>query len=721
MGTRTATVASALSAGAIVAVSTVLMEISFAALVFAGPLEPFIAAGIGYFLFATIVVNLIVALASALPNSIGAAQDTPTVILAIGTATIAAILVEEGDVESALPTVIATIGLTSLATGVVFLALGRLRLANLVRYVPFPVVGGFLAGTGWLLTDGAVNVMAGSRITIAALGTLFNVAALAQWLPGLALAVVALLVLRRTSHPLVLPGLLLGATAVFHVVLRFAGTSAATARADGWLLGPFPTETLWHPPTVAMLQQVRWDAILAQSGTLGIVVLISLLAYLLYATGLELVMQRDVRLNREMQVVGVANLVGGLGGGPVGYQALSLSTLSYRMTPGVRLTGLVVSALCALVLLGGSTALAQVPTFVPGGILLYLGLDFLIAWLYDTRHRLSRGEYAIVVVITVAIAVFGALEGVALGIFLAMVLFIVEYSRGTPIRRTHSGCEFRSNVDRPPGERRALQARGRQVRIFELQRFLFFGTAHRLLEAVRERVADTDHGPRFVVLDFRHVTGLDASAASSFTKIGQLADARGFTLVLTGPSARTRQLLRSSGLADTHGIAVRLFDDLDHGVEWCEDQVLTTVDAGSSVAAPADEADGTLGGLREHMTSRPLPTGARLIEQGQSPDGLYYLDAGLLTAQVEHADGSILRLRKMRPGVFVGELSLYAGAQASASVVADEPSTVLFLSGEDLDRLDRDDPAMAVAFHRHIAALTSERLLDATTSTPARL
>lgn len=720
MGTRTVTAvsaASALSAGAIVAVSTVLMEISFAALVFTGPLEPHIAAGIGYFLFATVIVNLTVSLASALPNSVGVAQDTQAVILAVGTAAIVAILVEDGDVESVLPTVVAAIGVTSLATGAAFLALGRLRLANLVRYVPFPVVGGFLAGTGWLLTDGAMNVMTGSRITIAALPTMFDAAALAQWLPGLALAAVALLVLRRTSHPLALPGLLLGATAVFHVVLRFAGTSATTARADGWLLGPFPAETLWHLPTAAMFQQVQWDAILAQSGTLLIVVLISLLAFLLYATGLELVMQRDVRLNREMQVVGVANLLGGLGGGPVGYQALSLSTLSYRMTPGVRLTGVVVSALCAIVLLGGSTALAQLPTFVPGGILLYLGLDFLIAWLYDARHRLSRGEYAIVAVITVAMAVFGALQGVALGIFLAMVAFIVEYSRGTPIRRTHSGCEFASTVDRPPGERRALQARGQQVRIFELQRFLFFGTAHRLLEAVRERVADTDQGPRFVVLDFQHVTGLDASVASSFAKIGQLADARDFTLVLTGPSAHTRQLLRSSGLADARGTAVRVFSDLDHGVEWCEDQILTTVDAGSSVAAPAGEADGTLGGLREHMASRSLPAGARLIEQGQSPDGLYYLDAGLLTAQVEHADGTIVRLRKMRPGVFVGELSLYAGARASASVVADEPSTVLFLSGDDLEQLDRDDPTMAVAFHRHIAALTSERLLDATTST----
>ena len=255
------------------------------------------------------------------------------------------------------------------------------------------------------------------------------------------------------------------------------------------------------------------------------------------------------------------------------------------------------------------------------------------------------------------------------------------------------------------------------MRIFELQRFLFFGTAHRLLEAVRERVVDTDDGPRFVVLDFGHVTGLDASAASSFTKIGQLADTRGFTLVLTGSSDRTSQVLRASDLAETRGTAVRLFSDLDHGVEWCEDQLLATVDADGSIAVPADQADGTLGGLREHMPSRSLPAGAQLIAQGQAPDGLYYLDAGLLTAQVELSDGTIVRLRKMRPGVFVGELSLYAGAQASASVVADEPSTVLFLSGEDLAQLDRDDPTMAAAFHRHIAALTSERLLEATTST----
>lgn len=716
-GTHATTVMSALSAGAVVTVTAVLMQISFAALVFTGPLEPFIAAGIGYFLFATIVVNLAVSMTSAMPNSIGIGQDTQAVILAVATATIVGSVAGSGDVESAVPTVIATIGVASLATGVVFLTIGRLGLTNLVRYVPFPVVGGFLAGTGWLLVDGALVVMTGRQMTIAVLPTLFDGDTVPQWLPGLVLAIVIMLALRRTNNPLVLPGLLLGATVVFHAVLRSAGISALTARADGWLLGPFPEGALWQVPTAGTLRQVRWDAILGQSGTLAIVVLISLLAFLLYATGLEVVTRRDVRLDREMQIVGIANILGGLGGGPVAYQALSLSTLSYRITPDARLTGVFVSALCALALIGGSPALAQLPTFVLGGVLLYLGLDFLVAWLIGVRAQLSRGEYGIVVVITVVMGVVGVLQGVVLGIFLAMVLFIVEYSRGTTVRRTVSGRELRSNVDRPSHERRALDGRGQLVRIFELHRYLFFGTANRLLDVVRTRLAETGEEPRFVVLDFRHTTGLDASAAAVFIKIGKLADVHGFTLVLTGLSTRTRQLLRSAGLADADGTPVRFFADLDHGIEWCEEQILTSVDAGAHVAR--DETDVMLEHLRPHMTHRPLPTGTRLIEQGQASNGLYYLDAGLLTAQIEDGDGGIVRLRKMRPGIFVGELSLYANARASASVVADEPSTVLFLSADDLTRLDREDPRSTMAFHRHIAALASERLLHATESMSA--
>jgi sulfate permease, SulP family len=709
------TLASAINAGVVLAATDVMLEISIAAFVFSGPLAPFVGAGIGYFLFGTFAVGLVVAVTSAFPHGIGVVQDTPAVILAVALAAVASAL--PAGTPALLPTAVAAMALTTLAASALFLMLGMFRLGNLVRYVPYPVIGGFLAGTGLLLVDGAVNVMAGSGITAATLPVLLRAETVVRWLPGLGLAVVVLVVLRRSSHPLALPGLLIGAAALFHGVLWVGGIPAAAARAGGWLLGPFPDEGLWQPPTVAILQQARWDVIVAQSGTLATLLLIALLSFLLNATGLELAARRDVELNRELKVAGVANAISGLGGGPVGYHALGLSTLSYRMTPHGRLTGVVVAAVFGVALFGGATVLAFLPTFLPGGILLFLGLDFLVTWLYDARARLSHSEHAIVAVIAVTMAVVGVLEGVALGSFLAMVLFIVVYSRGSPIHRTLSGQTHRSNVDRPPAERQVLHDHGGQIHILELQRFIFFGTANRLLEAVRELVA-AEHVPRFIVLDFRRVTGLDASAGSSFARVRQLAELRGFVVVLTGLSPRMRQQLRSAGFAADTGATWGIFADLDHGVEWCEAQLLADATMVTDVE-DSSAATRELAAIIDHMTPLQLPAGARLIEEGQRPNGLYYLQAGLLTAQVEGADGRVVRLRKMRPGVFIGELSLYTDASASASVIADEPSMVLFLAAADLARLERENPAAAAAFHRHIARLASERLLDATTSMSA--
>lgn len=706
------TLASAVNAGVVLAATDIMLEISVAALVFSGPLAPFVGAGIGYFLFGTLAVGLVVALTSGFPHGIGVAQDTPAVILAVAMAAVASTL--PAGASALLPTAVATMALTTLAAAALFLVLGVLRLGNLVRYVPYPVIGGFLAGTGWLLVDGAINVMAGSGITAATLPVLLGADTVVRWLPGVGLAVVVLVVLRRSRHPLVLPGLLIGAAALFHGVLWVRGIPVATARAGGWLLGPFPDEGLWRPPTVATLQQARWDLIFAQSGTLATLLLIALLSFLLNATGLELAARRDVELNRELKVAGVANAISGLGGGPVGYHALGLSALSYRMTPHGRLAGLVVTALFGVALLGGATVLAFLPTLLPGGVLLYLGLDFLVTWLYDARARLSHGEHAIVVVIAVTMAVVGVLEGVALGGFLAMVLFIVVYSRGSPIHRTLSGQTHRSNVDRPSAERQVLHEHGGRIHILQLQRFIFFGTANRLLEAVRELVAG-EQVPRFIVLDFRRVTGLDASAGASFARIRQLSELRDVVVVLTGLSPRMRQQLRAAGFAADAGATWGIFADLDHGVEWCEAQIL----ADATIVTNVDEkraATRELDAVIRHMRPLRLPVGARLIEEGERPDGLYYLQTGLLTAQVDGADGRVVRLRKMRPGVFIGELSLYADAAASATVIADEPSTVLFLTAADLAQLERENPAAAAAFHRHIARLASERLLDATTS-----
>ena len=94
---------------------------------------------------------------------------------------------------------------TALLTGVFFLLLGLLRLGGFVRYLPYPVVGGFLAGTGWLLVQGSFGVMAGSPLSLGNLSALLAPDALLLWVPGVVFALILFFGLRWTNHFLAMP------------------------------------------------------------------------------------------------------------------------------------------------------------------------------------------------------------------------------------------------------------------------------------------------------------------------------------------------------------------------------------------------------------------------------------------------------------------------------------------------------------------------------------
>ena len=76
-------------------------------------------------------------------------------------------------------------------------------------------------------------------------------------------------------------------------------------------------------------------------------------------------------------------MVSGLCTSPVGYHTLSLSVLVKKMGSYGRFAAILSAALCAVTLFFGGSLLSLLPKFILGGLLLFLGLSFLIEWLYD--------------------------------------------------------------------------------------------------------------------------------------------------------------------------------------------------------------------------------------------------------------------------------------------------------------------------------------------------
>lgn len=700
-----------LLAGLLLYVLEFILLVSFAALIFSAQAQSLVPFGLGMMLVGNAVFMVVLSFTSSYRGSVGVAQESPIAVLAALVATAQAGLPPGTTDEQRLATLVMLIVVTSVATGLVFMLLGRFRLGSLVRFLPYPVMGGFLAGTGVLLLEGAIGLMTGAEFGRA----VFEPGQLIRWLPGILFGVALLLVLQRSRSPLALPAAIVAMTALFYLIAWLGGGSAAELQVDGWLLGQFPTNGIWRFPLApSMVDGVDWGLIIRSLPGVIPVVIVGVIALLLNANGLELSIQRDMDLNRELVSTGAANIAGGILGGLVGFLSISLSTLNTQVSGGRRLPSMIVAALLLVTTFVGPLFLGYVPLVVLGGLLAYLGLVFLHRWIYQSWSTLLPVDFAVLLFITAAIVWEGFLVGVAAGLFATVAIFVVSYSRSSVVKHALTGTTFKSRVTRSPGERAALAAVGEQLYILQLQGYIFFGTANGLYEQVRARVQAAT--TRYLVLDFRQVGGLDSTALLSFDKIRRLAETRGFVLVLTDVNERIRRQLGRAGLSEAAG-AVRFLPDIDRGVEWCEEALWASSPLGRDERATLADYLGQIAprevvtrliGTMERATVSP---GDHIVRQGEEPDSLFFIESGQVTAQLESPGREPLRLETMRGGRTVGELGFYLGTRRSAAVVADEPTVIYRLSRARLDELEQDDPEAASALHRVIVHLLGERVL----------
>ncbi len=708
-------------AGFVVAGLTITLTLSLGTLIFSGKLAAFLPAGMRIALFSAVAVGLVGALIGSLPGTIVVPQSAPAAIIALIAASITLNLGDDADPYLAFLTVIAAIGVTTIITGIFFLFLGLLRLGALIRFVPYPVFGGFLAGTGWLLVQGAVQVMAGVSPGLASMALLMESAVFQQWIPGAIFALLLLIAIRRFKHFLVMPAAILGGLFLFYTYLYLQGISVPEAVEKGWLLGTVKNAE-FEFYSLAVISSIEWRPVLSQVGSLGAILFISVVDLLFSASALELATAEDVDLNVELRGAGLANLLSGAGCGIIGYQSMTFTILSRQISPSNRrLAGIVAIGLCAATLIWGVGFINYFPKPILGGLLMFLGLSFMVEWLWDAKERLARTDYFIVILILIIIGIKGFLAGVGVGVVVAVVLFVVKYSRIDIVKHDLSGAVHHSNVDRGAEQRKLLIEKGQQINIMKLQGFIFFGTANLLLERFKKRVGNrSDMRLRYTILDFREVSDLDSSAVFGFVRMGQLAAASGIHLMFTNTSARIRRQLEKGGLGTPDDSVFSIHVDLDHGLEWCENKIIssarqlnetsagTIIDHFSSLIPPGTDT----AHLLEYMEKKTIACGDVMIRQGDPPDAMYFVESGRVTARLELSGGRSVRLRSMGSGTVVGEIGLYLEMPRTATVVADQAGVVFRLTAEALRRMEIESPGLAAAFHHFMARLLAERLLE---------
>lgn len=707
-----------ISAGLIAGIRTILGSAGMVVLVMPNALSGGIGPALEVILIGGAVLGAAVALLSSYPGAVAQVQDGPAVILGVMATALAASLRGKIPPELVVLMVLAAVNLAAFAAGLVFYGLGVFRLGALMRFIPYPVIGGFLAGSGLLILMGSVPVLTGSSLSALSLPGLTQPIEAARWLPGLAFGLLLVVILRRYSHPLLVPGLLLGAVLFYHLGLAAAGIAIPEAQVAGLLLGPFPDHAGLGLPAWLKLPAEAWPQLLRQLPTFAAIVLVSVVALLLNASGLELATRGDLDINRELRAAGIANMASGLLGGAVGFHALSASLLGFRMGANSRLIGLIAAAMCLAALLAGTSLLAYMPKAILGGLLFSMGTGLLIEWLYDGWRSLPRQDFAIVALIVAVIGSVGIIAGVSVGVAVATAIFVLSYSRVRVIRQELSGAEYRSNVDRSPAALAVLKEQGSAIRIIKLEGFIFFGTAYSVLTKIQQMIATPGPRPlRFLVLDFRDVPASDSSAMLAFSKIRTSCERSGCRLILTRMNPAIRAQFRQAGI-DDGASNVMVFDDLDVALEHCEEEILAPSggmagredfpiwDRIARVLPPG----AALSTFMAYLEPRSYRPGEYLVEQGGPPDNILFIEKGRVTVWLKRPDGRSMRLRSMTVGTMIGEIGMYLNQPRNASAIADEETQAHVLSAAKLREMEARDPQLASALHHAIVSLLAERL-----------
>lgn len=699
--------------GSAASVLTITFGLSYSLLIFAGPLAPYLSYGVGITFIASAVLAAVLAFGSSFPFAVAGPESSTAAMTAILAASLIERMTAVDPSAPLLGPVLITLAMATIITGLVLCGLGVTRMGRAIRYVPYPVVGGFLGATGCLIISGAIRVVTGQRLQFITLDRFANIQTLSAIMAACAMALILYFTWHRSRNSFALPVILVGGVIFGHIAFWLVGISTAEARTMGWIFQPPPRIDFILPWTANEIGRYPWYAAPELIGNLIAVVFVTASSTLFNTAGIEIASRREADLERELNVTGLANILAGSLGGYAGCISVSRTMLNFSGGGTGRLSGLTSAAISVLMLAAAPTVLGYMPKFVLGGLLIYLGADLLHRWMIASRRRLSLTEYLSLLGIIVIIVEWGFVAGILIGVVIGCATFALSASRVDAIKYGFDGSEFRSSLDRSRDQQAVLAAHGGKIQGLKLQSYLFFGSANRLYQHVKA-LLERNPECRFLVFDFKLVTGIDSSAAYSFAQIKQAASDKGIKLMLVHLSAAAEKTLRSSEFLSND---VSIVPELDHALEWCENEIIAQhQDLEQEEASLRNWFTQILGTehdaneLVRHCERIEVASGEIIVRAGEAANSMHFILDGRVGIMISTGEGQTTRVRSLGRYTTIGEMGLVTRAPRSATIQAEIASVLYVLSADQFDAVQTGNPALGQKLLTYFVSVMAERL-----------
>ena len=619
-------------------------------------------------------------------------------------------MVQRGDSPDLIVLMLVVIGMLA---GLMQAGLGLIGLGGLIKYIPYPVVSGYLTGVGLIIIGSQIPRLLGAPDTLGWWEVLRDPATW-DWralLIGMTTALVATGAQRVTKK---VPGIILGILAgllayglfaLFDPTLRLLpGNSlvigSLAIAGDGFL----------------SLLVTRWSGISHLgfgliAGMLGVALTLAALLSidtLKTCVVLDQLTRSRHEPNRELVGQGIANMVSNALGGLSGAGQMGATLVGLNSGSESRMAGVMAGVFALAAALLFSAFFAWIPVSTLAGILVVIGFRMIDrAPLQFLRARATVLDFGVVATVVAVALTSSLIAASAAGVALAMVLFVRAQIGSTAVRHKMLLRQSPSSWHRPEPELAILEARGDEAVIFELQGSLFFGNTYQLYTDLEKEISTRS----YVIIDLRRVQSIDVTAAHLFNLIRDAIRERGAKLVLSGiqenhPRGRNlHEFLGLNGLWHARSTTVRQFPDLDAAIAWVEDRLLGEAEYSVDGEAPmllqdmeifARRKVETLQDLEACMDIRTYQAGDIIYAHGQPGDELYWVRRGSVRLMAQLPLGKRKSVASFGRGDFFGSLAFMDGQP--------RPNDAVAVTTTELYVLTRAKFNEVTAMHKQLAA-----------------
>ncbi|CAJ1334258.1 unnamed protein product, partial [Effrenium voratum] len=472
--------------------------------------------------------------------------------------------------------------LISLCLGMVLYVVGKLKLAMMLRFIPYTVVAGFLAGSGILILQESLSLAGGvelgdlCRQSLAGLTDLAGGSLMGRWLQiFLSIAFSALLEAAREMHIFGTPVVMAGSVGLSLMLEHF---SQGALPPRSWFL-EFPDPVSWWEPFVRMkdgLHQSYNKTEMADLEFLGSFLVIMTVSWSINTLAVAKLVPLRPGIRRcdeqdEIRTLGLTNVLLGSCGGLCSMQSFKIPMMMKAVRSGPTWPYFNVVVNVVLFLASPRVIVQSVPRFLFAGTVVRLSCDLINEWLLDARRRISAEEW-LVLLATAIVVVINVTLGILFGLFCTLAWFAFEYMNVTGIAFESSLRESRSRVERTEQEHALLQQHGGSTLILWLNGYFFFGLACQVIDQVRDKIGE--RSATLIILDFSAVPAIDASGVCALVElVKELQEDHKARCILSGMARRLKKSLEREA-QHQRVREVEMYPDLDKAAEACEEAIL---------------------------------------------------------------------------------------------------------------------------------------------------